>query len=153
MVCIRGWRVLKIILCLPPPPLLNSLVPKTPLKKFLTSQDLQEVLGPRRSEQSVCKEIFTLGSVKELASVSPQMMSPHDKGFCFPKTSTMRSNGDWEATSHWWTQQILAYTGGNTKVTAVTMAGRHRCLVAAVFANSKREKPRKQRQNLALVLL
>lgn len=151
VVCIRGWKVLKIRLHPPPPPLLTSLVPKTPLKKFLTSQDLQEVLGPRRGEQSACKEIFTLGSAQQLTSVSPQMVCLHDKSFSFPKTSVMRPNGDWEAMSHWWTQQILAYTGGNTRVTAVTMHGRYSCLVAAVFANSKRENLRKQKQNLALV--
>lgn len=64
-VFIRGWRVLNIRLqpLLPPPLIL--LVPKTLLKKsnskFLTSQDLQEVLRAQNGEQRAHKEIFPCG--------------------------------------------------------------------------------------------
>lgn len=46
---------------LPPPPLPTCLVPKMPLNKFMTSPDLQGVVGPQRCEQSECKDIFALG--------------------------------------------------------------------------------------------
>lgn len=57
MICIRGWKVSDIRLH--SPPLLNSLVSKTPLKRFLTSQDLQELLGPQELSK-VCIRRFLL---------------------------------------------------------------------------------------------
>lgn len=58
-ICIRGWNVSDIRLHPPPPPLLSSLVPKTLLKRFLTSQDLPELLGPQKLSK-VCVRRFLL---------------------------------------------------------------------------------------------
>jgi len=105
MTFIRGQWVLKIRLPPPLPPQLTSLVPKTLLKKFLASRNLQEVLGPQRGDQSACKEIFTLEPTQQLTSVSPQMVSPQDKGFLFPKTSVKSPSvsGKLQITGvYWW---------------------------------------------------